>query len=92
VASHCTQDSCWMVVDDKVYDLTDFLDFHPAGTEIMLEHAGTDASTAFFEKGHSIGAQLMLEKYYIGELTKVVLAKFIFIIFFSCYSNLTQFR
>ncbi len=60
-----------MIVNDKVYDLTDFNEFHPAGSEIMLEHAGTDASTAFFEKGHSIGANLILEKYYIGELAKV---------------------
>lgn len=70
VASHCTEESCWMVVSDKVYDLTEFLDFHPAGVEIMLEHAGTDASTVFFEKGHSLGAQLMLEKYFIGDLIK----------------------
>ena len=67
-----------MVVSDKVYDLTEFLDFHPAGVEIMLEHAGTDASTVFFEKGHSLGAQLMLEKYFIGDLIKVEI-EFIFL-------------
>ena len=60
-----------MVINDRVYDVTDFLGFHPAGIEIMLEHAGTDASTAFFEKGHSLDAVAMLEKYFIGELVKV---------------------
>ena len=71
VAAHCTIHSCWMVVNDKVYDLTDFLMIHPAGYEIMLEHAGTDATNAFFEKGHSLSAQNMLEKYFVGELVKV---------------------
>ena len=71
VAAHCTIHSCWMVVNDKVYDLTEFLMIHPAGYEIMLEHAGTDATNAFFEKGHSLSAQHMLEKYLVGELVKV---------------------
>lgn len=70
VASHCTEESCWMVINDRVYDVTDFLGFHPAGIEIMLEHAGTDASTAFLEKGHSLDAVAMLDKYLIGELVK----------------------
>lgn len=60
-----------MVINDRVYDVTDFLGFHPAGIEIMLEHAGTDASTAFLEKGHSLDAVAMLDKYLIGELVKV---------------------
>jgi len=71
VASHCTVDSCWMVVNDKVYDFTEFIEFHPGGYEIMLEHAGTDASNAFYDKGHSLDAVLMLDKYCIGELIKV---------------------
>ncbi len=70
MAAHCTADSCWMVITDKVYDLTDFIDYHPAGHEIMLEYAGTDATNAFNEKPHTIEAAIMLEKYIIGELIK----------------------
>jgi len=68
VAMHCTADSCWMIIFDKVYDLTDFNDFHPGGMEIMLEYAGSDATNAFSEKPHTIDAADMLEKYLIGEL------------------------
>ena len=68
VAMHCTSESCWMIVFDKVYDLTDFNDFHPGGHEIMLEYAGTDATNAFNEKPHTIDAAEMLKKYLIGEL------------------------
>lgn len=53
---------------DKVYDLTEFNDFHPGGFEIMLEYAGTDATNAFSEKPHTVDAAEMLEKYLIGEL------------------------
>lgn len=68
VAMHCTSESCWMIVFDKVYDLTEFNDFHPGGLEIMLEYAGTDATNAFNEKPHTIDAALLLERYLIGEL------------------------
>lgn len=70
VASHCTIDSCWMVVNDKVYDFTDFIEFHPGGLELMLEYAGTDATNAFSEKPHTIEAAEMLKQYLVGELAK----------------------
>lgn len=68
VAAHCTIDSCWMVISDRVYDLTDFLEYHPGGYELMIEYAGADATNAFMEKPHTIEATAMLEKYLIGEL------------------------
>ena len=68
VAQHCTYDSCWMVIYDKVYDFTEFIEYHPGGYEIMLEYGGTDATNAFMEKPHTIEAIDMLDKYIIGEL------------------------
>ena len=41
---------------------------HPAGSDIMLEYAGTDATMAFADKPHSLDAWLMLKKYLVGEL------------------------
>jgi stearoyl-CoA desaturase (Delta-9 desaturase) len=37
----------WLVVDGRVYDVTDFLDLHPGGRDALLSHAGTDASALF---------------------------------------------
>ncbi|CAF3303367.1 unnamed protein product [Rotaria socialis] len=68
VSAHCTETDCWMVIRDRVYDLTDFMREHPAGSDIMLEYAGTDATTAFSDKPHSLDAWVILEKYLIGEL------------------------
>lgn len=39
-----------MIVFDRVYDLTDFIAYHPGGYEIMLEYGGTDATNAFMDK------------------------------------------
>ncbi|ODQ82117.1 hypothetical protein BABINDRAFT_59190 [Babjeviella inositovora NRRL Y-12698] len=51
IATHNSAESCWLIIDGKVYDLTDFLDEHPGGKKIILKHAGTDA-TAEFDKFH----------------------------------------
>ena len=44
VAKHCTAESCWVIVDDSVYDITDFLPKHPPGPQRILPHAGKDAT------------------------------------------------
>lgn len=31
VAEHKTPEDCWIVVDNQVWDVTDFLDKHPGG-------------------------------------------------------------
>merc|ERR1711879_1137230 len=49
--------SVWMVIHDKVYDVTKFLDEHPGGEEVLIETAGKDASEAFEDVGHSTDAR-----------------------------------
>merc|ERR1711997_449753 len=60
--------SIWMVIHDKVYDVTKFLDEHPGGEEILIEHAGQDSTEAFEDVGHSTDARDMMKEYYIGDL------------------------
>jgi L-lactate dehydrogenase (cytochrome) len=40
VAKHNTRESCWVIVQGRVYDVTDFLEDHPAGPSIILRYAG----------------------------------------------------
>lgn len=68
VAKHGTATSCYMVIHDKVYDITPFLDQHPGGEEVLLDHAGKDATEAFEDVGHSEDARNMLAKYLVGDL------------------------
>ena len=47
VQQHCSAESCWVIIHDKVYDVTTFLDKHPGGRRVLLTAAGTDATKAF---------------------------------------------
>lgn len=68
VSYHDTMQDCWIVLYDRVYDITDFLEMHPGGHDVLLEHAGRDATIAFIGTGHSKAAFASLKMYEIGEL------------------------
>ncbi|XP_044752233.1 cytochrome b5-like [Coccinella septempunctata] len=68
VLCHDTRRDCWVVIYDRVYDITNFLDEHPGGGDLLLENAGRDATVAFRSAGHSRHAMQLLERYFIGEL------------------------
>ncbi|KAJ1664625.1 hypothetical protein IW140_004018 [Coemansia sp. RSA 1813] len=68
IAKHYTRDDIWIVVHGKVYDVTKFLDEHPGGEEVILEHAGIDATEAFEDIGHSEDARELLADLLIGDL------------------------
>ncbi|KAJ2447978.1 hypothetical protein GGF42_005275 [Coemansia sp. RSA 2424] len=68
IQQHATREDIWIVVHGKVYDVTLFLDEHPGGEEVILEHAGIDATEAFEDIGHSDDARDLLSKYFIGNL------------------------
>ncbi|KAG0709001.1 FMN-dependent dehydrogenase-domain-containing protein [Suillus ampliporus] len=47
VAEHKTTGSCWVIILNKVYDVTDFLFDHPGGANVILRYAGQDATAAY---------------------------------------------
>ncbi|WFD32599.1 L-lactate dehydrogenase (cytochrome) [Malassezia sp. CBS 17886] len=59
VNAHASARDCYVVLYSKVYDLTEFLPRHPGGEQIILKHAGKDA-TAIFDPVHPKGT---IEKY-----------------------------
>ncbi|XWS23074.1 hypothetical protein CRYUN_Cryun29cG0090500 [Craigia yunnanensis] len=67
-SQHNTKDDCWVVIDGKVYDVTSYLDEHPAGDDVVLEATGKDATDDFEDAGHSKSAKELLQNFYIGEL------------------------
>jgi cytochrome b involved in lipid metabolism len=71
VMMHNNTESCWIVVDNKVYDITSYLkrNLHPGGDEVFLKYAGTDATNSFSDI-HSKDAWNILEEYYIGNVKK----------------------
>ena len=58
----------WIILDNKVYDITRWLDDHPGGPEILLQHAGNDATADFEAMDHSDFARGKREEFCIGTL------------------------
>lgn len=54
VAKHNSRSSCWVIVNSQAYDVTEYLDRHPGGAQILLQYAGQDA-TAVYEPVHPKG-------------------------------------
>ncbi|KAF6722637.1 Cytochrome b5 type B [Oryzias melastigma] len=65
---HNMSKDTWLIIHDKVYDISSFLEEHPGGEEVLLEQGGADATESFEDVGHSLDAREMLQQYYIGEL------------------------
>jgi len=68
VEGHKDRSDCWLVIHNKVYDVTKFLDEHPGGEEVILDVGGKFASEPFEDVGHSEDARELLDQYLIGEL------------------------
>ncbi|AWP01579.1 putative cytochrome b5-like [Scophthalmus maximus] len=68
IREHNLSNDTWLIIKEKVYDVTGFLEEHPGGEEVLLEQAGGDATESFEDVGHSIDAREMLEQFYVGEL------------------------
>lgn len=47
VAQHATSADCWVVVNDNVYDLSDYAQQHPGGARAITSVCGKDGSAAF---------------------------------------------
>lgn len=73
VKKNNTEESCWVIVNDKVYDITSFLVDHPGGDGILLEFAGTDITFVLDDinyHSHSEAAYDLLTEHYVGDLVK----------------------
>ncbi|CAG9768806.1 unnamed protein product [Ceutorhynchus assimilis] len=68
IEKHNDSKSTWIVINNDVYDVTQFLKEHPGGEEVLLEQAGKEATETFEDVGHSSDAREMMEKFKIGTL------------------------
>ncbi|CAB4390929.1 unnamed protein product [Rhizophagus irregularis] len=67
VAQHNTEGSIWIIVHDKVFDVTNFLNEHPGGKKVLLKVAGTDA-TKQFDNFHNLSVLEKHTQLQIGEV------------------------
>lgn len=76
VAEHNTANNCWMIFEDSVYDLTDYLSLHDRYMDITA-WCGKDMTEDFQTKDgrgrdHRSSSYSLLENYYIGTLVSEV--------------------
>merc|ERR1712012_1274671 len=70
VSYHYMREDAWIVIYDKVYEMTEYLEGaqHPGGEDVILEYLGYDATLAFRGVNRSRSALRVLDKYCIGIL------------------------
>ncbi len=72
VARHNSLEDCWMAIEGKVYDFTDYVPEHPTPPTVMEPWCGREATEGMRTKGygrdHSPAAWAMMEPYLIGRL------------------------
>ena len=67
IAKHNSQNDLWLTINNKVYNITEYLNDHPGGGDVLIDVAGTDATKAFEDVGHSNDAREIMEDYYLGK-------------------------
>ncbi len=69
ISKHNTQQDCWIIVNSRVYDVTEYLEYHPGGPETIIPYCGKDATYAFqVDKPHSSKAASLLNSLYVGDV------------------------
>ncbi|KAN0028602.1 hypothetical protein ACTFIV_010448 [Dictyostelium citrinum] len=69
IAMHNSLDSCWMIIHNKVYDITKYINRHPGGKNALLRFAGKDG-TENVQFHSSKMLQILNDQYFIGHLQK----------------------
>lgn len=77
ISKHNNSNDCWIIIENKVYAVSDFLARHPGGGGLITPYCGKDATQPFLSKGgrgaHSATALRLLGLIYIGDVNgKVV--------------------
>lgn len=72
VEKHNSEKDCWIILDNKVYDVTSVLDWHPGGKSAIMAYAGkaTAQATADYDAIHDSYAREKTQEVLIGRLSE----------------------
>lgn len=68
ISEHNSEKDLWLIIDNKVYDCSRFVDSHPGGSEVLIDLAGQDATEPFTDIGHSDNANKILCQLHVGDV------------------------
>lgn len=69
VQAHNSAESCYVTIGSKVYDITEFVEDHPGGGDLVLEYAGKDIKDILEDEvshRHSDSAYEILDEHLVG--------------------------
>jgi len=74
VAQHNTADNCWLVINNNIYNVTDYIPNYPGGGQAITALCGKDATVELVDawKNSPSGDsdRQVFEQYYIGDLVR----------------------
>lgn len=74
VEKHSTPEDCWIVIKDKVYDISLYIPKHPAPESTLTQYCGKIADKGWETKdkasSHSRAAERLLDRFKIGLFDK----------------------
>ena len=68
IERHNSANDCWIVIRGRVCNITEYLEQHPGGSDILLDLAGKNATKEFIDVGHSSQAEKTMMELSIGEI------------------------
>lgn len=68
ISKHNSENSFWVIIDNVVYDLTNFLSMHPGGEMILLPFGGKDVTDDFYSLHRTDELLKFGPKYMIGKV------------------------
>lgn len=67
VTKHSTRNDCYLIINNKVYNVSSYIGNHPGGVKKITKNCGGEV-TGIFTAIHSNFAWDLLSQYYIGDL------------------------
>ena len=74
---HATTGELWVVIEDKVYDLTKFQDRHPGGALCLRAVAGRNATEPFDNFHPAKFWETQLPAFHVADVTDVVVSEYV---------------
>jgi cytochrome b involved in lipid metabolism len=68
IKKHNSKGDCWIIINNTVYDVSDFLSIHPGGPRIILTVGGSEATEYYDELHHPDILREVGEEYIIGNV------------------------
>lgn len=75
VKQHTNRDSCWIVIDGDVYDITNWLGKHPGGDVVLLSAAAADCTDLFNAYHPQFVRDKLIKGFKIGRVSDYTVPK-----------------